>query len=168
MSNPILPAELLDHIVDHLDTICALRNCCLVSKSWIPRTRKHLFTKINFDVGQKLHSWKRTFPDPSTSPACYAKTLSIDCLPAVTAADAEVGGWIRSFSRVVHLEMDSNSEAVIESMISFVPFHGFSPFIKSLRIDSALLPSSGFQPHPFIPSSRGPEPDGLWRVDQRW
>jgi hypothetical protein len=40
-----LPAEMLDHVVDHLyDTEDALRNCCLVSKSWIPRTRKHLST----------------------------------------------------------------------------------------------------------------------------
>ena len=105
MSNLTLPAELLDHIVDHLDTICALRSCCLVSKSWIPRARRHLFAKIKFDTRQKLHSWKRTFPDPLTSPACYANTLSIDCFRAVTATDAEAGGWIRGFSRVVHLEV---------------------------------------------------------------
>jgi hypothetical protein len=36
MSNP-LPAELLDYVIDHLcDTQDALRNCCLVSKSWVP------------------------------------------------------------------------------------------------------------------------------------
>ena len=39
MSNLHLPAETLDHIVDHLhDTKDALRNCCLGSKSWVPRT----------------------------------------------------------------------------------------------------------------------------------
>jgi hypothetical protein len=51
MPNPHLPAELLDHVVDHLhDTKLALRSCCLVSKSWIPRTRKHLFANINFNT----------------------------------------------------------------------------------------------------------------------
>jgi len=142
MSNPALPAELLDHIADHLDTACALRNCCLVSKSWIPRTRKHLFAKIKFVTAQKLHSWKRTFPDPSTSPACYTKTLLIGCLRAVTAADAEAGGWIGGFSRVVHLEVNGHSVATTESTVSLAPFHGFSPAIKSLYVSFAILPCS--------------------------
>ena len=47
MSNPHLPAEILDYIIDHLhDTEDALRNCSLVSKSWIPRTRTHLFADV--------------------------------------------------------------------------------------------------------------------------
>jgi len=142
MSNPILPAELLDHIFDHLDTTHALRSCCLVSKSWIPCTRRHLFAEIKFNVGQELRSWRRTFPDPSTSPACYAKTLSIYCLPAVAATDAEGGGWIRGFSRVVRLEVGSHSEAAIDPTVSFFPFHGFSSFIESIRLNLAVLPSS--------------------------
>jgi hypothetical protein len=73
MSDPHLPAEMLDHIVDHLqDTEYALRSCCLVSKSWIPRARKHLFFDIVFHTAKRLELWKETFPDPSTSPACYA------------------------------------------------------------------------------------------------
>ena len=136
MSNLTLPAELLDHIVDHLDTISALRSCCLVSKSWIPRARRHLFAKIKFDTRQKLHSWKRTFPDPSTSPACYANTLSIDCFRAVTATDAEAGGWIRGFSRVVHLEVGGYSA------VNLAAFQGFSLAVKSLRVDLFTVPSS--------------------------
>ena len=136
MSNPTLPAELLDHIVDRLDTICALRSCCLVSKSWIPRTRRHLFAEIKFDTEQKLRLWKRAFPEPSTSPGYYAKALSIDCPRAVTATDAETGGWIRGFSHVVQLEVRGCSKSPL------APFHGFSPAIKSLRVVFFSLPSS--------------------------
>jgi hypothetical protein len=94
------------HVVDYLhDTPDALRNCCLVSRSWIPRARTHLFADIRFHTVEDLESWKETFPDPSTSPMCYAKTLAIDC----PSSDAEVGGWIRGFSRVVHLEVRSHS-----------------------------------------------------------
>ena len=51
MSNPILPEELLDYIVDLLhDRVVVLRSCCLVPKSWIPRTQRHLFTKIKRGV----------------------------------------------------------------------------------------------------------------------
>jgi hypothetical protein len=141
MSIPQLPAEILDHIIDHLhDTAVALRNCCLVSKSWIPRTRKLLFADVNFLTTKSLQSWKETFPDPSTSPAYYTKTLSVSSSEVVTTADAGVGGWITGFSRVVHLVVGSSDYPV-----SFVPFHGFSPVIKSLRVTIFALPS----PHIF-------------------
>jgi hypothetical protein len=140
MSTPHLPEEILDHIVDYLHGAeDVLRNCCLVSKSWIPRTRWHLFADIAFPIVESLQSWKETFPDPSTSPAHYAKTLSVGCSEVVTAADAEEGGWIRDFSSVVHLEVGSQGPfASISS--SLVPFHCFSPAVKSLRIAFPVLP----------------------------
>jgi len=143
MSSPYLPPELLDHIVDILHhKRKALRNCCLVSRSWVPRTRKHLFASIKFETEEDLGLWKKTFPDPSTSPAHYAKTLSIGCSNVVTAADAEPGGWIREFSQAERLEMTSDRTYVDEAGASFVPLHGFSPIIKSLYVDFTFLPSS--------------------------
>jgi len=139
MSNGRLPPELLDLIVDLLqDSENALRNCCLVSKSWIPRTRKHLFADISFRVVGDLKSWKETFPDPSTSPSRYTKALYVDCAHAVTAADAETGGWIAGFSRIVRLEVGDP----VSSAVSLVPFHGLSPIIKSLRVEFIAFPSS--------------------------
>jgi hypothetical protein len=138
MSNLHLPVETLDHIVDHLhDTKDALRNCCLASKSWVPRTRKHLFANIAFLNVESLESWKETFPDPSTSPARYAKTLSINC----AAAYAGAGCWIGGFSRITNLEVGTYPDHD-DSAISLVPFHGLSPFIKSLRVTAPALPSS--------------------------
>ena len=140
MSN--LPAELLDHIVDLLhDTEDTLRDCCLVSKSWIPRTRKHLFAEISFHSEENLQSWKKAFPDPSTSPACYTKALSVNCLRVVTAADAEPGGWITSFSRVVHLGVGTLG-FLLGCAAPFLPFHGFSPAVKSLYVNFTILSSS--------------------------
>ena len=139
MSNPRLPAELLDHIVDHLrDTKPALRNCCLVSKSWIPRTRKHLFADITFATEEDIQSWKETFSDPSTSPARYAEALLVRCPHVVTVADGEPGGWITGFSRVVRLEVVSQTA----NSTAFVPFYGFSPTIKSLIVFLFDHPSS--------------------------
>ena len=129
MSDPHLPPELLDHIVDHLhDTQDALRNCCLVSKSWIPRTRKHLFADIAFHTTESLQSWKAAFPNPSTSPAHYAKTLFIGSSEVVTVADADAGNWIRGFYRVVHLVVDGRAvyPDPDEPIISLVLFHGLS------------------------------------------
>ena len=122
---------------DALDT---LRNCCLVPKSWIARTRKHLFANIRFHLERDLLSWKKTFPDLSTSPACYTKTLFVGCSHAITTTDAEPGGWITGFSRVVHLKL-VNRVAVSYSADDFTPFNfrGFSPTIKSLHIHFIVL-----------------------------
>jgi hypothetical protein len=137
MSNPHLPAEILDHVVDHLyDMRDALNSCCLVSKSWIPRTRKHLFTDVMFYTIKLLQTWKEMFPDPSTSPGCYAKLLFVGNSEVVTVADAEAGGWITGFSRVVRLVVSSVHD---ESKTPFVPFHGFSPVIKSLSVFTPTL-----------------------------
>jgi hypothetical protein len=138
--NPHLPAEMLDHIADHLhDAKDTLRNCGIVSKSWVPRTRNHLFADVDFRTVEVLESWKKAFPDPSTSPARYTRTLSVGCPDAITAADAEAGGWITGFSSVVHLEVDDHKNFFDESEVSLIPLHGLSPIVKSLRIFTPSL-----------------------------
>ena len=143
MSGPCLPPEILDHIADFLyASPKALKECCLVSKSWVPRTRQHLFANITLHTGDRLEAWTKAFPDPSTSPAYYTKSLSIDCPRVATAADAEPGGWITAFSRATHLGLD-NGSIITDKLATFlVPFHGFSPSLKSLSMNFTSLPSS--------------------------
>ena len=145
MPDLYLPAEMVDHVVDHLrDTKDALVNCSLVAKSWVPRTRKHLFADIGFPTAKSIQSWKEVFPDPSASPARYTKTLFVDCPEVDVAPEAEMGGWIKGFSRVEHLEVRARAmdSAFQESAAALVPFLGFSPAIKSLRVVVPPLPTS--------------------------
>ena len=143
MSSPRLPAELLDYIVNFLhDTQDALRCCSLVSKSWLPRTRRHLFAEIKFKTGDDLESWITMFPDPSTSPAHYARSLVISCPDEFETADAEEGGWITTFFRVTHLEVRINVTTIHGSAISLLPLHGLSPATKSLSIVFSVVSSS--------------------------
>ena len=140
MSNPRLPPELLDHIFDLLhDTRSALKNCCLVSRSWIPRTRRYLFANIAFGTTKNLRSWKTAFPDPSTSPARYTRCLLVKFPQVIRAADAE-RGWITTFSQVVHFEVMISGSGVSRPDFSLVPLHGFSPALKSLRGTFANFP----------------------------
>jgi len=144
MSIPHLPEELLDHVVDFLHyKEDALVSCCLISKSWIPRVRKHLFADVWFESGD-LEVWKKMFPDPSTSPGRYTKTLTIKCPHAVTVADAEVGGWIRGFSHVMRLRLGSSGwdPETYDDATFLIPLRGLSPFVKSLSIDRVGFPSS--------------------------
>ena len=144
MSNLYLPQETLESIIDLLyDKPETLRECCLVSKSWVPRTRKHLFADIRFHSAGDLDSWKKTFPDPSHSPAYHTHTLTISCTEAITTEDAEPGGWIPTFSRVLRLQLNNQTEfGNLMLGVTLAPFHKFSPVLKSLRVDSAILSCS--------------------------
>ena len=137
-----LPLEILDSIIDLLyDRPEILKQCCLVSKLWVPRTRKYLFADINILTSGDLEAWKKAFPDPSRSPAHHTHTLTIACAPAIMPAGAEEDGWIQTFSSVVSLALDT-SQYSGESEISFTPFHQFSTSLRSLRVTSTLLPQS--------------------------
>ena len=142
MSTPRLLPELLDYIVDSLRNEPAdLKSCCLVSKSWIPRTRTHLFAQVAFS-DKRLQSWKNLFPDPSTSPACYTKTLLIRLPLPVTSADAKEGGWIPTFSRVTFFGVDDPLWHGDKRAASLALFHGFSPTLKSLHVTCGVFQPS--------------------------
>ena len=141
MTSPSLPPEILDHIIDSLhDDPKTRRNCCLVAKSWIPRTRKHLFSYIRFSSSKHLESWKKTFPDPSNSPAYYASSMLVACPEAVRVEDAAEGGWITSFSGVSCLELKASEDSLYQPETFLVPFRGFSPTLNSLHMDFMTLP----------------------------
>jgi hypothetical protein len=134
---PYLPPEILDLITDHLrDEPTTLEACCLVSKSWVPRTRRHLFAHVKFGPFQETTSlewWMTTFPDPSNSPAHYTRTLEISTLTAVKAATTHGNAWVRSFNSIVTLEVNTEPWGGFD--VSLVRLHGLSPTLKSLCFD---------------------------------
>ena len=141
MSDPYLLPEIFDFIIDLLhDNPKALNECCLLSKSWVRRTRKHLFAEIQIRTTGDLTSWKETFPNPRSSPGYYARTLFIGRSQVVREAGGEEGGWVRAFSRIERLTVSCPDFDPVE--ISLVPFRTLSPFIKSLQVTSLLLPRS--------------------------
>jgi hypothetical protein len=138
-----LPPEMLDYIVDFLhDNPGALKQCCLISQSWISRTRRHLFFDVKFRSALTLELWKQTFPDTARSPAYHTHTLLVCCPEVVTIEDAGEGGWIRGFFRVVHLGVHTNPAHSSTLEVSLAPFHSFSPALKYLRVLSSSLLNS--------------------------
>ena len=116
MPDPHLPPEITDFVVDLLqDKPKTLAQCCLVSKSWVPRARKHLFRWIHFDRPAQVNAWKETFPDPANSPGRHTRFLIISCAEVFTIADAGEGGWIQAFSNVVQLTMSNSGMSNIPS-----------------------------------------------------
>jgi len=148
MSILYLPPETLDHIVDLLhDEPETLKACCLVSKPWIPRTRRHLFAEVVFNFPEHIEFWKKTFPDPSNSPAYHTHTMFVRCTQLVMMADDRAGGLIQTFPRVVRLRlswlsMDGDRRATADDLEkhSLIPFHKFWSTLKSLHVASLFLP----------------------------
>ena len=140
---PRLPPEILDYIVDFLhDKDKALKKCSIVSKSWIPRTRKHLFAHIRFENSVDLGAWKNTFPDPSNSPAHHTRHLSVGCLGVVTAADGGEGGWIGSFAKIEELKLWCLTKDWRKLEGPLTLFHNISPALKHLCLEAVTLPPS--------------------------
>ena len=142
MTNPSLPPEILDYIIDLLhDEPKTLRQCCLASKSWVPRTRKYLFVDIKFRSASDLESWKKAFPEVANSPAYHAHTLFVGCPWLATALEAEGAGWVRAFSSVVSMEVNTGDRYIRASGDSLAPLYGISPSLKSLRVGPVALPN---------------------------
>ena len=135
-----LPPEILDLIVDHLhNDRAALKACCAASKSWIPRTRVHLFGRVEFStLRSPVEWWMKAFPDPSNSPAHHTRTLSIVGIRFTATAGTDAGPWIRAFNGVVHFRVDIFGW----EQVSLVPFHGLPPTIRSLRLRCSSIPPS--------------------------
>jgi len=128
-----LPPEILDLIIDNLhDEPTALKTCCIVSKSWVPRTRKHLFAHVKFyDGGSHIGLWRKAFPDPVDSPAHHTRSFFVHGAPVINGAD--VGNWIRTFRNVVRLQVSYMDRTTL------LPFYGLSPAIRSLSLIQVSL-----------------------------
>ena len=76
---PRTPQEVTDKILAHLaadSDLGSLRSCTLVSKSWIPLCRQHLFHTVTF-TWLSIEGWLETFPVPEESPAHLVRCLGI-------------------------------------------------------------------------------------------
>ena len=114
MSHPRLPQEISDYVVDLLqDEHETLKQCRLISKSWIPRARMHIFRVIRFESPNDPAAWTKTFPDPANSPGSLARCLHVACVGDVAAAILKNCDWFRSFSNVVRLQIRNGTDGFI-------------------------------------------------------
>ena len=139
MMTAVLPQEILNLIVDHLrDDRVALKDCCLVSKTWVSRARRHLFARVEFTSPHRIEAWREFFPDPSTSPARHTRILVNRNLD-VTAPKLDVTTWIHSFNRITQLELNR----LTLDQTSLIQLYGLSPTLTSLLLYNVHAPVSG-------------------------
>ena len=69
-----LPPEIVDHVIDLVDNLRTLESCSLVARSWVGRSRMHLFRDV---VLFSHRRWQKVMPAGDTSPAKYTRTLTL-------------------------------------------------------------------------------------------
>lgn len=76
-NSPVLIAELTDLFIDHLwDDKHALASCSLVAKSWVNRSRFHLFNSVTVKTAEGLQGFRDIV---SSVPACrHIQSLSLE------------------------------------------------------------------------------------------
>ena len=100
-----IPQELVDEILDHLstdpDSSLSLRSCVLVSKSWVPSCRRHLFYTIQF-TPRRIVRWFETFPVREESPAHLVRHLhlSVETYNSVPEECFDYTSWFTNVERV--------------------------------------------------------------------
>ena len=142
---PSHPPEVFDSIIDFVhDNPEALKTCCLVSKSWVPRAQAFL-QRNQVPIPRRYRSMEERFSRSHQSPAYHTRSLSVHYVESIPSADGEEGGWLQPFSNVVRLDLRSIAEPRSETKpkFRFIPFYGFS-LVKHLRIMYLFLPPEVF------------------------
>ena len=132
---PPLPPEIFDLIIDHLhNEPITLKACCLVSKSWVPRSRNYIFARVDLSPGS-LKSWTKTFPNLSNSPAHHTRNLHVRNLGVLSA---DICAWICSFRHVQELSVTNFGWGEPRGF-SYLSLHGLSPTLKSLHLSTSIV-----------------------------
>ena len=130
---PSIPQEIVDEILGHLSTDpgsrLSLQACTLVSKSWVPSCRQHLFHTILF-TPENIARWVKTFPVPEESPAHLVRDLRL-LIGARNSVPETFFGYIPWFKNTegVSILQDAGSHAL------WIPsFRGLPQSVTSLTI----------------------------------
>lgn len=73
-----MPTEIIDEIIEYIryDIYC-LRSCALISKSWTPSCRRHIFATVAFDGPFDLMRWSNSISPAPDGPHIYTRNLTI-------------------------------------------------------------------------------------------
>ena len=112
-----LPPEIVDSIIDFIVDLRTLKVCSLVAKSWVARSRTHLFRQV---VLFSHRRWQKTMSVGDASPARYTSTLTL------AQGNTMRGRWINAdnlYPFLPHLREFKNVERLV--LDGWVP-SGFS------------------------------------------
>jgi len=153
---PRIPQEIIDEILDYFaadSDLSFLRSCALVSKSWVPSCRRHLFHTLEFTPGATLR-WSKTFRVPEKSPARYVKDLRVSTggsdhlffkyTPWFTNVETLTllgdGGWAPTRWRLPHSITSLTMKTDTSNLVQVRDIMAQLPNLDSLSLSGDLVP----------------------------
>ena len=138
-----LPPEIIDHIIDFVNSSWTLRVCSLVAKSWVYRSQMHLFRNAKL-----FHNrWQRVTLVYNTSLARHTRNLRlVQVYPPGITTDIHGPFLVRlqDFRNVENLTLDGELSAFSEGELNKY----FGHFGENLR--SLQLNGEGMSPDSFL------------------
>jgi len=136
---PRIPQEIIDEILGYLaadpyfPAVDSLRSCSLVSKSWVPPCRRHLFYAVSFS-SRSMVRWLKAFPAPEESPSHHVRDLRalVGGRGRVPECFFEVTPWFTNVERVSLLELEGIS-------LQAPSLWGLPPSVTSLTIKTKMF-----------------------------
>jgi len=153
-----IPQEILDEILDYLaadSDLSSLRSYSLVSRSWVPSCRRHLFHTIHFNSRKAVLSWGEAFPVPEGSPARHVRDLYFstgdsfyETLSAYTPWFTNVervtllrdGRWIPTFWRLPQSVTSLTIKTDTSNLVQIRDIMVQLPNLDDLSLSGALVP----------------------------
>ena len=135
---PGIPQEIIDEILDHLaidSDSRSLRSCALVSKSWVPSSRRHLFHTVTFTPGA-FPKWLKTFPVPGESPAHHVRDLIFSPWGQSAVPPKKLLEYIPWFTNV---EKMSLSDVEVQSLLEAPSSWKLPQSVTSLTISTIIV-----------------------------
>ncbi|KAF9786139.1 hypothetical protein BJ322DRAFT_1210669 [Thelephora terrestris] len=157
MSDPRLPPEILDYIVDFLhNKTWWLKRSCLVAKSWVPRTRKHLFNEIVIVSLNSLEAWWKVFPEPNSSPGHHTRSLFFLSVYFIFPEAAGGSILVRPFPNVVRLVISSTWELPALTISRFCELICSLPLLEDVELEADGIEKDGDDGPVFQPRASPP------------
>jgi len=153
---PRIPQEIIDEILDHLaadSDLTSLRSCVLVSKSWVPSCRRHLFHTVHFTPATTSR-WLKMFRVPEKSPAHYVKDLRVSTgnsdrlflkyTPWFTRVERITllgdGGWTPTCWRLPQSITSLTMKTDTSTLVQVTNIMAQLPNLDSLSLSGVLVP----------------------------
>ena len=133
---PRVPQEIVDEILDHLAADpdhTPFQSCALVSKSWVPSCRRHLFHTVLF-TPSTIHKWAITFPVPEESPGRHVRDLRFRAEGSISIFNSKFSGYIPWFTNVENMSL---SRCGGHHLRGFPPSWRLPQSVTSLTIGAA-------------------------------
>jgi hypothetical protein len=141
------PPEVVDHIIDLTSNHRTLQACSLVAKSWVARSRMHLFRDVLLFSHRR---WQKDMSVGPTSPAIYTRTLTL------VQPNTPQGKWInthnlypflshlRDFKNVENLILDGWDSSKFSAGGLKKYFGHFGAHLRSLELDGERMSPESF------------------------